>query len=122
MKSANWSSDSPLPSIAPLAGSKTCAIDTLLRSAAAASSIWLDELNPVTISSELGDASSRSKGSIEMCLKTTVYYGPQGFLEYRGRVGKANRDPITQDKDVAKRLWTLSEELTGQTFAPVGDS
>lgn len=44
------------------------------------------------------------------------YYGPTGMMELRGRVGPARRDPITQDKGVAKRLWELSEELTCQTF------
>lgn len=45
-----------------------------------------------------------------------VYYGPQGFREFRGRVGEAKRDSITHDRDIAKRLWTLSEQLTSQTF------
>ena len=48
------------------------------------------------------------------------YYGPTGMMEMRGRVGPAKRDPITRDKDVAKRLWALSEELTGQTFTLEG--
>ncbi len=44
------------------------------------------------------------------------YYGPTGMMEMRGPVGRAKRDPITQDKGIAKRLWELSEELTGQSF------
>lgn len=44
------------------------------------------------------------------------YYGPTGMMELRGAVGPAKRDPITQDKAVAQRLWTLSEDLTGQRF------
>lgn len=47
------------------------------------------------------------------------YYGPTGFKELRGPVGRARRDPITEDESIAKRLWTLSEELTGQTFEPM---
>ncbi|MEM9470695.1 MAG: oxidoreductase [Pseudomonadota bacterium] len=45
------------------------------------------------------------------------YYGPTGMMELRGPVGPAQRDAITRDKDVADRLWKLSEELTGQTFS-----
>lgn len=48
------------------------------------------------------------------------YYGPTGIMELRGAVGRARRDPITEDKGVAKRLWELSEELTGQTFTSEG--
>ena len=48
------------------------------------------------------------------------YYGPTGFMELRGGVGRARRDPITRDTEVAKRLWELSEELTGQTFTLQG--
>lgn len=44
------------------------------------------------------------------------YYGPQGYREYRGRVGPADRDPSTEDPETAARLWSLSEELTGQSF------
>ena len=48
------------------------------------------------------------------------YYGPTGMMEMRGSVGPAKRDPITRDKDVAERLWELSEKLTGQTFTLEG--
>ena len=44
------------------------------------------------------------------------YYGPTGPQEMSGEVGPATRDPITQDLDVAKRLWAMSEDLIGQTF------
>jgi NAD(P)-dependent dehydrogenase (short-subunit alcohol dehydrogenase family) len=44
------------------------------------------------------------------------YFGPQGLMEMRGKVGVAKRDPNTQDLNAANRLWTLSEELVGQSF------
>ncbi len=50
------------------------------------------------------------------------YYGPTGTMELRGPVGVARRDPITQDKAVAERLWAVSEELTGQAFMSEGAS
>ncbi len=45
------------------------------------------------------------------------YYGPTGPEEMSGATGVATRNPICDDHDVAKRLWLLSEEMTGQTFA-----
>ncbi|MBO9433749.1 SDR family NAD(P)-dependent oxidoreductase [Ruegeria sp. R13_0] len=45
------------------------------------------------------------------------YYGPTGPEEMSGETGDAIRNPICDDHDVAKRLWLLSEEMTGQTFS-----
>ena len=45
------------------------------------------------------------------------YSGPQGPGEVRGRVGPAKLSPFATDEDLARRLWTVSEELTGVTFA-----
>jgi NAD(P)-dependent dehydrogenase (short-subunit alcohol dehydrogenase family) len=45
------------------------------------------------------------------------YFGPDGFMEQRGypqRVGRTSRAASVED---AKRLWALSEELTGVTYA-----
>jgi NAD(P)-dependent dehydrogenase (short-subunit alcohol dehydrogenase family) len=47
------------------------------------------------------------------------YYGPQGFLEIRGRPGKARLNPIVHDVDLGKRLWSLSESMTGVRYLPV---
>lgn len=44
------------------------------------------------------------------------YYGPTGPEEMSGAVGVAIRNPICDDHDAAKRLWLLSEEMTGQAF------
>ncbi|WP_298913152.1 hypothetical protein [uncultured Roseobacter sp.] len=44
------------------------------------------------------------------------YFGPTGPEEKSGKVGVAIRNPICDDHDVAKRLWLLSEEMTGQAF------
>jgi NAD(P)-dependent dehydrogenase (short-subunit alcohol dehydrogenase family) len=41
------------------------------------------------------------------------YYGPDGFYELKGPVKDAYVLPAAQDPDVARRLWTISEELTG---------
>lgn len=44
------------------------------------------------------------------------YYGPQGLMELRGKVGPAKRDAFAQDPSVAARLWDVSEVLIGEGF------
>ena len=44
------------------------------------------------------------------------YVGPRGLTEQRGYPGAAGRTPASRDPEVARRLWELSEELTGVPF------
>jgi NAD(P)-dependent dehydrogenase (short-subunit alcohol dehydrogenase family) len=44
------------------------------------------------------------------------YWGPSGFLELRGEPGPARVNPIARDVDLARRLWSLSESLTGVRY------
>ncbi len=44
------------------------------------------------------------------------YTGPQWFHEWRGPVGPARRSPLAQDEALARRLWSVSEELTGVRY------
>ncbi len=48
--------------------------------------------------------------------KPAGYYGPQALFELKGPVGEARIGKQAQDKDLAARLWTLSEKLTGVTW------
>lgn len=41
------------------------------------------------------------------------YYGPTGFMEFKGGVGEATVAPRARDLAVAAKLWALSESLTG---------
>jgi NAD(P)-dependent dehydrogenase (short-subunit alcohol dehydrogenase family) len=51
------------------------------------------------------------------------YTGPQRFGETRGRIGPARRSPLAQDDRLARRLWQVSEELTGLQYRwPARDS
>jgi NAD(P)-dependent dehydrogenase (short-subunit alcohol dehydrogenase family) len=45
------------------------------------------------------------------------YSGPQGWGGVRGGVGPAQPSQLAADEELARRLWTLSEGLTGVTFA-----
>jgi hypothetical protein len=51
------------------------------------------------------------------------YAGPGGFLESRGAPKLVGRSAAAKDADAARRLWELSEQLTGVRFplhAPAG--
>jgi NAD(P)-dependent dehydrogenase (short-subunit alcohol dehydrogenase family) len=47
------------------------------------------------------------------------YYGPDGFAEQRGYPKIVASSGASHDVDAQKRLWTVSEELTGVVY-PVG--
>jgi NAD(P)-dependent dehydrogenase (short-subunit alcohol dehydrogenase family) len=44
------------------------------------------------------------------------YYGPGGFAEQRGHPKVVESSAQSHDEDIQRRLWTVSEELTGVTF------
>ena len=44
------------------------------------------------------------------------YYGPDGFQELRGRPTKVKVIAEGSDPAVGRRLWELSEELTGVEY------
>jgi NAD(P)-dependent dehydrogenase (short-subunit alcohol dehydrogenase family) len=45
------------------------------------------------------------------------YFGPDGLGEQRGHPKVVGRSRRAQDIEVARRLWAVSEELTGVTYA-----
>lgn len=45
------------------------------------------------------------------------YYGPTGFRGMKGKPGKVKSRPQSYDKEVAKKLWEVSEKLTGEKFS-----
>ena len=44
------------------------------------------------------------------------YVGPDGFQEQRGHPTLVGRNAAARDAETARRLWELSEELTGVSF------
>jgi NAD(P)-dependent dehydrogenase (short-subunit alcohol dehydrogenase family) len=44
------------------------------------------------------------------------YAGPSGFMELRGAPKLVKRTAAAEDMDVARRLWDVSEQLTGVSF------
>jgi len=66
---------------------------------------------------------SAADGALPTLLAATLpsvkggdYYGPQRAMEMKGPPGPAEIKPQAQDADVARRLWTESERLTGVRF------
>ncbi|MDN5761309.1 MAG: oxidoreductase [Microlunatus sp.] len=45
------------------------------------------------------------------------YVGPDGWAESRGRPQLVGRTPDASDPELAKRLWDVSEQLTGVSFS-----
>jgi NAD(P)-dependent dehydrogenase (short-subunit alcohol dehydrogenase family) len=46
------------------------------------------------------------------------FFGPGGWREMRGHPTVVRPDPAAEDPDTARRLWQLSEELTGVHYTP----
>ncbi|MFK7920626.1 MAG: oxidoreductase [Bacteroidia bacterium] len=44
------------------------------------------------------------------------YYGPTGFQGMKGKPGLATSTELSQDPAIAKKLWEVSEDLTGITY------
>jgi hypothetical protein len=44
------------------------------------------------------------------------YYGPDGIGEVKGHPKVVGSSAQSRDEDIQRRLWTMSEELTGVTY------
>lgn len=75
-------------------------------------------LSPFILHSNVSAARPSLFAALDAGAEGGRYYGPQGFNEFRGKVGEAYRDPSSQGDEEAERLWDLSEKLTGQPFNP----
>ncbi|MBD3388961.1 MAG: SDR family NAD(P)-dependent oxidoreductase [Candidatus Altiarchaeales archaeon] len=50
-------------------------------------------------------------------VKGGEYVGPGGFMEMRGHPRKVESNKASHDVDVARRLWRVSEEMTGVGYS-----
>lgn len=71
----------------------------------------------------LNTPASAAKPSLLAALSDDVkggeYLGPQGFNEFKGKVGLAKRSDYSKQEDVAAQLWQLSEQMTSQSFLSI---
>ena len=45
------------------------------------------------------------------------YFGPSGFMEMRGYPKKVKSNKLSHNREIAKRLWAVSEELSGIKYS-----
>jgi NAD(P)-dependent dehydrogenase (short-subunit alcohol dehydrogenase family) len=69
-------------------------------------------------------AQSAEKGALPTLYAATApgveggdFYGPDGFKEMRGNPTHVDAIPEARDPEVARRLWEVSEELTGVRYS-----
>jgi len=69
-------------------------------------------------------AQSAEKGALPTLYAAThpgaqggCYYGPDGMFEMRGHPAQCDSTPASKDEEAARRLWELSEQMTGVQFA-----
>lgn len=58
------------------------------------------------------------RASVDTNVKGGEYYGPSGFNEMRGSPIRVESNAASHNREDAKKLWELSEKLTGVTFSP----
>jgi NAD(P)-dependent dehydrogenase (short-subunit alcohol dehydrogenase family) len=56
------------------------------------------------------------RAATDPSVRTGQYYGPDGLGETRGNPKLVKSSAQSHDEDLQRRLWTVSEELTGVTF------
>lgn len=68
-------------------------------------------------------AQSAAMGALPLLYAATVpdvkggeYFGPDGFSEMRGYPTRVTSNVESQDQEVSRRLWAVSEEMTGVNY------
>lgn len=59
---------------------------------------------------------STLRAAIDESAQSGDYYGPEGFMEWKGSPVKVESNELSHNKDIAKKLWDVSEELTGVKY------
>jgi NAD(P)-dependent dehydrogenase (short-subunit alcohol dehydrogenase family) len=73
-------------------------------------------LGPILFQSSQMGALPTLRAATDPAVQGGQYYGPDGFGEQRGHPKLVNSSAQSHDEDLQRRLWTVSEELTGVTF------
>lgn len=59
------------------------------------------------------------RAAVDPAARGGEYYGPDGAFQYTGDPIRVESSPRSHDLDARRRLWELSEELTGVSY-PIG--
>lgn len=73
-------------------------------------------LAPVLFQSPAMGALPTLRAATDSDVEGGQYYGPDGFLEQRGRPKLVKSSAQSHDPELQRRLWAVSEELTGVSY------
>jgi len=73
-------------------------------------------LSPFILHSNASAAKPSILAALSPDIKGGEYFGPTGFMEFKGKVGVAKRSEYSKREDIAVKLWQLSERMTNQPF------
>ncbi|MGB8389586.1 SDR family NAD(P)-dependent oxidoreductase [Mycobacterium sp.] len=73
-------------------------------------------LGPVVFQGAAMGALPTLRAATDPTVQGGQYYGPDGFLEQRGHPKVVESSAQSHDEELQRRLWAVSEELTGVTF------
>ncbi|MEU7764233.1 SDR family NAD(P)-dependent oxidoreductase [Nocardia sp. NPDC049190] len=88
----------------------------LMRNSPAALRAFVPVLAPIVTQSAAMGALPILRAATDPDARGGQYYGPGGFLETRGYPKVVESSRQSHDTAIQRRLWTVSEELTGVTF------
>jgi NAD(P)-dependent dehydrogenase (short-subunit alcohol dehydrogenase family) len=77
----------------------------------------LNALAPLLFQSAQAGALPTLRAATDPTVQGGQYYGPDGLGEQRGHPKLVQSSAQSHDADLQRRLWTVSEELTGVKFA-----
>lgn len=73
-------------------------------------------LGPVLFQSPAMGALPTLRAATDPDVQGGNYFGPDGFLEQRGHPKLVGSSAQSRDEELARRLWCVSQELTGVSF------
>jgi NAD(P)-dependent dehydrogenase (short-subunit alcohol dehydrogenase family) len=73
-------------------------------------------LGPVLFQSPAMGALPTLRAATDPAVQGGQYYGPGGFLEQRGHPKVVGSSAQSHDEELQRRLWSVSEQLTGVSF------
>lgn len=94
----------------------------LMRNAPAALRVPITRLAPLLIQKPEMGALPMLRAATDPTVAGGQYYGPGNRGEVRGYPKLVTSSAASHDQAVQRRLWAVSEELTGVTFGPDGDT
>jgi NAD(P)-dependent dehydrogenase (short-subunit alcohol dehydrogenase family) len=94
----------------------------LMRNAPAALRVPITLLAPLLIQKPEMGALPMLRAATDPTVAGGQYYGPGNRGEVRGYPKLVTSSAASHDQAVQRRLWAVSEELTGVTFGPDGDT